>query len=47
MVFFLQFLKVEVSDFFDVEKEWKMIDDFFKKMFMYGVLYWYVIELFG
>lgn len=47
MVFSLQFPKLEASDSPDAQKEWKLIDDFFKKMLMHGVPHWHVIELPG
>lgn len=41
------FPKLEASDSPDAQKEWKLIDDFFKKMLMHGVPHWHVIELPG
>ncbi|XP_062606213.1 growth arrest and DNA damage-inducible protein GADD45 beta-like isoform X1 [Saccostrea cucullata] len=41
------FPKNDAIDSPAAEKEWKLIDNFFKKMLMHGVPHWHVIELPG
>lgn len=45
--FLFQFPKMDATDSPGAEKEWKLIDDFFKKMLMHGLPHWHVIELPG